>query len=204
MKKRRLNYVYAAAIIFVFSSCGPRTEPATDTTEKLPEIEISVFAHESYGEFFKNLSSLCGQSFGGRQVYMQEGRESWEDKEMLMHVTVCEPDELHIPFHLNGDRSRTWMFFNEDGQLRFRHDHRHEDGTPEDMTMYGGYADPERGSAFYQVFPADNYTIDIHPISIDSEWVVELSDDLSVFSYQLHHEGEMIFRADFDLSSPLK
>ncbi len=192
-------FFWALAFMGIVSCGGPAEKGA----EQGQHNDVSAFEQESFQAFYQNLQSLCGKSFEGKQVYMQEGRESWEEKGMIMHVTVCEDDELHIPFHLDEDHSRTWMFFNEDGKLRFRHDHRYKDGTPEEMTMYGGYADAERGTPFYQVFPADKYTIDIHPISVDSEWVVELSEDLSVFSYQLHHEGEMIFEARFDLSNPV-
>ena len=134
---------------------------------------------------------------------MKEGRESWEDKTMVMHVTVCDDDQIQIPFHMDQDQSRTWMFINEEGQLRFRHDHRHEDGTPEDLTLYGGYADTERGTAYKQVFPADEYTLEIHPRSQNSEWVVELKDNMSIFSYSLYSQGELLFEAHFDLTKAL-
>ncbi len=200
---KNFRSILMAVFILALAACGPRTE--TDSEVHSPEVaaDLFTFEHDSFTAFFNNLKSLCGKSFEGKQIYMKEDRESWEDKHMVMHVTVCEDDVVHIPFHMDEDRSRTWMFFNENGELRFRHDHRHEDGTPEDMTMYGGYADQERGTATHQVFPADAYTIDIHPISADSEWVVELKNDMSILSYQLHHEGELLFEAHFDLTQPL-
>ena len=200
---KKIKTLLLSSLFLAVSSCGPRTETESEIHSPTVAADLFTFEHESFTAFFNNLRTLCGKSFEGEQIYMKEGRESWEDKQMIMHVTVCEDDVVHIPFHMDEDRSRTWMFFNENGELRFRHDHRHEDGTPEDMTMYGGYADAERGTATYQVFPADEYTIDIHPISVDSEWVVELKDDMSIFSYQLHHEGELLFEAHFDLTNPL-
>ncbi len=199
--KNKVFILLATAIIF--ASCGPRQESAEETHS--PEIasELFTFEHDSFTSFYNNLKSLCGKSFSGKQVYMQEGRESWEDKDMVMHVTVCEDDVVHIPFHMEEDHSRTWMFFNEEGKLRFRHDHRHEDGTPEDLTMYGGYADATRGTAYRQVFPADEYTIDVHPRSVNSEWVVELKDDMGIFCYKLYSHGELLFEAHFDLTNPL-
>ncbi|TVQ91849.1 MAG: hypothetical protein EA393_04365 [Bacteroidetes bacterium] len=200
---KKLNTLLLIMAILTLTACGPRTEPAEEVHSPEIAADLFTFQHDSYTAFFNNLRTLCEQSFEGKQIYMQEGRESWEDKRMVMHVTVCEDYVIHIPFHLNEDRSRTWMFFNENGNLRFRHDHRHEDGTPEEVTMYGGYAEPERGTAYKQIFPADDYTIELIPISVDSEWVVEFKDDMSIFSYQLHHEGELLFEAQFDLTQPL-
>jgi hypothetical protein len=152
--------------------------------------------------FLANLAAFCGKSFEGREVFMAEGRESWADKQFIMHVTVCEFGMVHIPFYLDDDHSRTWMFFIEDGKLRFRHDHRHADGTPEDVTLYGGYADSS-GDAYCQNFPADEYTCDMLPNSCTAEWRVKLSDDLSTFRYMLFSDGELFFEAAFDLSNPM-
>jgi hypothetical protein len=201
-KPKLMKFLKITSLILLLiwvQSCAPRPQTqetrALDTTKSFKEI--------AWADFFNNLKTLCGLSFSGRQIFMAEGRESWEDRTMIMYVDLCDDDAILIPFHLDEDKSRTWMFLNEEGQLRFRHDHRHEDGTPEDITMYGGYSDPERATAFYQVFPADEYTIELIPRSIASEWVVELKYEMTVFSYQLHHEGELIFQADFDLRSPL-
>jgi hypothetical protein len=86
--------------------------------------------------------------------------------------------------------------------LRFRHDHRHPDGTPDDQNLYGGYAD-DNGTAFKQYFPSDKYTQDLLGDSINRQWNVILSDDLSLLSYQLLYSGELVFQADFDLANPL-
>jgi hypothetical protein len=194
-----LKTICLILVLIWVQSCASR--PQKQETEALAATKS--FEEIAWADFFNNLKPLCGLSFPGKQIFMADGRESWEDKSMIMYVDLCEDDAILIPFHLDEDKSRTWMFLNEEGKLRFRHDHRHEDGTPEDITMYGGYSDPERATAFYQVFPADDYTIELIPRAIDSEWVVELSEDMAVFSYQLHHEGKLIFQADFDLRSPL-
>lgn len=197
---KRKSVFIILLIAFTSFSCGPRTESVIESrSDELLE-EVFEFNNESFKAFFDNLTALCGKTFEGRQVYMQPGRESWENKRMIMMVDVCLPNSIHVPFHLDEDRSRTWMFLNEEGRLRFRHDHRHEDGTPEDITLYGGYADAERGTPFLQAFPADEYTLDLLERGVGSEWVTELSSDLSVFSYKLYYHGELLFRADFDLT----
>lgn len=192
--------ILLAVIAITAFSCNLKTENEQVGIKKLEEKSITA---EERG-FLDNLASLCGKSFRGKQVYMEEGRESWEDKEFVMHVTVCEDDRVHIPFHLDDDHSRTWMFLIDDKGLRFRHDHRYEDGTPEEKTLYGGYADGE-GTPFRQQFPVDQYSIDL----LDDhekmrQWNVVLAEDMSKFSYKLLYHGEVVFRADFDLTEPLK
>ena len=50
------------------------------------------------------------------------------------------------------DRSRTWILTLSEKGLLFKHDHRHPDGTPDKITMYGGWA-AEGGTAYLNVFP---------------------------------------------------
>ncbi len=185
-------------LIVFLASCGsgPRQEQQTQE----PAQEQTLSAEER--AFLDNLASLCGQSFRGTETYMQEGRPSWADKDMVMHVTLCEENQVHIPFHMDEDKSRTWMFLVDNGKLRFRHDHRHEDGTPEDQTLYGGYSDGT-GTAFSQHFPADEYTIEHLTDTLNRQWNVVLDEDMTNFSYQLQYHGEIVFRADFDLTNPL-
>lgn len=183
------------AVAMIAVSCG--TSPKSNDSAAEPQLT------EAERAFMDKLASLCGKSFEGRETYMQEGRESWAHKHFVMHVTLCEENAVHIPFHLDDDHSRTWMFLVEDGQLRFRHDHRHEDGTPEDQTLYGGYSDG-KGNAFEQYFPADEYTNELldNP-QFGRQWDIVLSEDMSIFSYRLRYNGEIVFQADFDLTKPL-
>lgn len=160
---------------------------------------------ESQKAFMENLASLCGNTYRGQQTYMLEGRESWAHMDFVMHVTVCNEDSILVPFHLDEDRSRTWMFIAEQDGLRFRHDHRYDDGTPHEVTMYGGYADDSRGTAYKQFFPADDFTCQNLPRSCQATWTVELSPELDTFTYRLYsNTEELIFQADFDLSNPLE
>lgn len=191
------DVLYLMVIVFLFAACGRTPQPAQNQDE--PE---QLILNEAEQAFLDNLAGLCGHSFRGEETYMQEGRESWADKDLVMHVTLCEEGRVHIPFHLDDDQSRTWMFLAENGRLRFRHDHRHPDGTPEEQTLYGGYADG-KGTAFRQHFPADDYTKGLLQDTISRQWNVVLSEDMSTFSYQLLYQGELIFQADFDLTEPL-
>ncbi len=57
---------------------------------------------------------------------------------LVMHVRECSDAEIRIPFFVDDDRSRTWVLSRTDTGLGLKHDHRHEDGTEDSVTQYGG------------------------------------------------------------------
>ena len=183
------------ALIFTMA-CGSQSQ------KKAEENTASKFGAEIHEAFINNLKTLCGKSFAGEQTYRSHHGESWAERNLIMHVTVCRDDKVHIPFHVDEDHSRTWMFDLEDGKLRFRHQHLHEDGTHEEGSMYGGYAD-EKGSAFVQYFPADEYSAQAIEDGGGNVWTVSLAEDLSWFSYRLDRDGEKRFEIRFDLTIPI-
>jgi hypothetical protein len=196
MKMKIITTLLIAAFAFIVISCGEKKEKVVEDT-----IEFVQF-NDAEVSFLKNLASLCGQSFAGKQTYSKDGRDSWADKKLVMHVTVCEEDKVHIPFHVDENKSRTWMFMFADGKLRFRHDHRHEDGTPEDQTLYGGYSDG-KGSDIAQCFPEDEYTKELLKDGLKRQWNVSLNEDMSKFIYDLIIDDIIVFTAEFDLTKPL-
>lgn len=198
MIRRTLWLFVLPAVLFVLAGCGPRTQTAEDFTESPPEL----FESGTHQAFFNNLASLCGQSFKGEQVYRSHHGESWAGRDMIMYVTVCEDDHIYIPFHVDDDHSRTWMFTAEEEGLRFRHQHLHEDGTHEDGSMYGGYAD-DNGTAFVQYFPADEYTAGVIEDGGGNLWTVSIDEEFTTFSYRLDRDGEKRFEIVFDLTNPL-
>ncbi len=191
MKSKAL-FLPALIIMIIFNSCGG----GTGTQESTNGLSAAERA------FLDNLASLCGNSYRGEEVYMAEGRESWAHLDFVMHVTLCEEDRVYIPFHLSDDTSRTWMFLVEDGRLRFRHDHRYPDGTPEVQTLYGGYSDG-RGNAYEQYFPKDEYSRELLDGDFGREWHVVMDEDMTTYSYRLLYDGEIVFQADFDLTRPI-
>lgn len=195
---------YLFVLIYGLASCGGSGGSSQQEVEHA-EVSGELAGYSLTLEelvFMENLGRLCGQSFRGRETYMAPGRESWADKAFVMHVVLCEEDRVHIPFHLDDDQSRTWMFLVEDGRLRFRHDHRYPDGTPEALTLYGGYANGA-GTAFAQFFPADAYTVDLLTDTLGRQWNIVMDEQMTNFSYQLQYLGEIVFQADFDLTNPL-
>ncbi len=197
---RIMTFLILAVVASISCSCSQRNQRHEVSTQK--DASASAMHSETHQAFFDNLASLCGTSFAGKQVYRSHHGSSWAHLDLTMHVSKCQPDSIFIPFRVGDDTSRTWLFVVEDGRLRFRHDHRHEDGTPEDESLYGGYAD-DNGNAFVQYFPADDFTANLIDGGGGNVWTVSISEDFSTFSYRLDRDGEKRFQIDFDLSKPI-
>ncbi|MFW6348337.1 MAG: hypothetical protein ACOC2C_06995, partial [Cyclonatronaceae bacterium] len=93
-----------------------------------------------------NLRQQCGNAYNGELTEEPEGDEMLEgDEQLVAHFVECDPDEdeVAIAFHIETepgewDRSRTWIFERTPRGLAIVHDHREEDGTPAQNTLYGG------------------------------------------------------------------
>src|SRR5690606_37398321 len=113
--------------------------------------DSSASADAPADAFFAELGSLCGRAFPGEATFVTSpGFEG----EMIMHVRRCSEREIQIPLHVGADRSRTWIVTRTEDGLRLKHDHRHEDGSEDAVTQYGGDTRDE-GTASRQSFPAD-------------------------------------------------
>jgi hypothetical protein len=151
---------------------------------------------------FERIGQLCGQRFEGRAVHSATEGDPMLAARLEMHVETCTEREIRIPFRVGEDRSRTWVLTRSDDGLLLKHDHRHADGTPEELTMYGGWA-RDGGTALRQSFPADEETAAMLPAAATNVWTLEL-DPGRRFVYDLTRHGQPRFRAEFDLSRPLE
>ena len=153
--------------------------------------------------FWTNLQALCGKAYAGELIVEPDGEAGFAGQALVMHVRECSPDRIRIPFFVGEDRSRTWVLtrVDVDGQTRLelKHDHRHEDGSEDEVTMYGGTS-TNLGLAIQQVFPADQHTREIIEPAHANVWRIELIPG-ERFSYHLRRLGtERVFRVDFDLA----
>jgi hypothetical protein len=157
-------------------------------------------------QFFSNVSALCGKAFAGRIVANEPPpgiADPFEGKTLVFHVRRCGTDRLELPFHVGDDRSRTWVLTRKDGTLTLKHDHRHADGSPDALTMYGGVT-TQAGASGRQEFPADAETKDLFtrlklPASIPNVWAMGIEPGRR-FVYELIRPGRR-FRVEFDLTS---
>ena len=156
--------------------------------------------------FFDRLASLCGKAFEGRVASPPvEADASFAGKRLVMHVRECSADTIRIPFHVGEDRSRTWVVTRTGSGLRLKHDHRHEDGTEDALTQYGGDT-VTGGTAERQEFPADPFSKNMfvrqdRAVSVPNVWAVEVHPGRT-FAYELRRPRRF-FQVEFDLSKPI-
>ena len=154
------------------------------------------------GAFYTRLRDLCDKRFPGRAVFTSTPDDPMARAALVMHVASCTGEEIRVPFIVDGDRSRTWVITLHPGAMQLEHDHRHADGTPDEITMYGGWA-ADGGSAYRQRFPADSATAKLIPAAATNVWTLEFDEQRGQFIYDLERDGRPRFRAAFDLRSPL-
>lgn len=155
--------------------------------------------------WWKNLRALCGQAYAGTVSHSDPSDEAFAGRSMTMHVRRCLEDRIEIPFHVGEDRSRTWVVTRTGAGLALAHDHRHEDGSEDVLTGYGGHTD-SAGTEVAQLFPADEHSRTLFteegiPQSAANVWSIELVPG-ERFSYLLRRPGRY-FQVDFDLTSPV-
>jgi len=147
--------------------------------------------------FWNELQKHCGKAFAGTLAAAPADDTTFRDKSLVMHVRSCEKDRIRIPFVVGDDRSRTWVLTKKKDRIELRHDHRHQDGKPDPVTMYGGRT-INAGLANRQVFPADDQTFKVIPAAAPNVWWIELTAD--IFSYNLRRMGsERYVSVRFDL-----
>lgn len=152
--------------------------------------------------FWTNLQALCGQAFEGELVKSPEGEDGFAGKRLVMHVRECGEDRVRVPFVVGEDYSRTWVLTRKGDRVEFKHDHRHEDGSHDEVTMYGGTT-TNRGRGEAQYFPADEETRERIEEAFSNVWVVRIRPG-DTFTYGLWRLGTpRVFRIDFDLSAPV-
>ena len=150
--------------------------------------------------FWNNLQTHCGKAYEGTLVLPEED-EVFGGKRLVMHVRSCSEDQIKIPFFVGEDRSRTWILTNSDGRLTLKHDHRHEDGSEDEVNFYGGTSS-NAGKANIQFFPADVHTQQLIPAAATNVWWITIDD--TSFTYNLKRLGtDRIFKVVMDLTKPI-
>ncbi len=172
-------------------------------------------------QFWQALTSHCGKAYAGRMISDEAVDAEMRGAPMVMHVRRCSAQRIEVPFHVqrqdgSWDRSRTWVLTRtgagRSGGLRLKHDHRHEDGKPDAMTMYGGDT-AQPGSARAQDFPVDAesqalFRREGRSVSLTNVWRVEVDPagtPSAGFAYRLLRQppDARNFHVAFDLTRPV-
>ncbi len=151
-------------------------------------------------KFWDSLQSICGKAFAGEIIHAPQD-DQFRGKKLVMHVRSCEGNKIKIPFFVGEDRSRTWVLTKLGNRIELKHDHRHSDGKPDEVTMYGGTS-ANGGSEVQQIFPADDETAKLLPAAISNIWWIDLTK--TSFTYNLRRVGtDRFFSIKFDLTKAI-
>jgi hypothetical protein len=186
-----------APALLVLFGCAPATVPTAAPT---PSTE-AAFRGEPHAAFLVNLALHCGGAYPGRLVVAPPGDRMLTGTERLVvHFRRCAPDRLELPFHIereadgSWDRSRTWVFMRLPDGIELRHDHRHEDGTPDETTWYGGRTESPGTPGRQEFVFTERRAADGSALG----WRVEIVPG-ERYSYGTIRGTEWTWRVDFDL-----
>lgn len=191
---KKLCLVMAGAAFLPLAACSaPQSDEASLATAFLDEIKTH-----------------CGEAFSGTVVSDDAVDADFAAQTLIMHVRHCDDAGVRIPFFVGDDRSRTWVITPTQNGLRLKHDHRHEDGSEDAVTQYGGDTGPDSisrlGDGLRAEFPVDDFSIEMFgreglTASVTNIWAMEIDAD-NLFAYELRRENRF-FRVEFDLSEPV-
>ena len=168
--------------------------------------------------YWTEISALCGQTLYGKMVSNETVDADMAGRPMRMTVASCSDTEIRIPFHIGPledggkwDISRTWLLRKTAKGIELKHDHRHEDGTQDAVTNYGGEwvnTAPKTIACAGQLlkieFPVDaesiaNFRANGLPKSVTNVWSIGIQKSgcpadgggkNARFTYELNRTGE--------------
>jgi hypothetical protein len=197
------RFIYSALFLSftIFISCSEDSRKVKNNHELNAEIVLP--AKISYWNTFQ---AHCGKAYEGSLTKAPEGDTMIVKKDKLIaHFRMCGPEEMKIAFHIfkqstqTWNRSRTWVLMKKGDQLELRHDHRHEDGTKDEFTWYGGSTEDD-GDVVKQEYIYRDKTFDD---DIMRGWRLEIERD-NRYTYGTIRNGEWNWRIDFDLSKEIQ
>lgn len=183
--KKRLKLAGLFASTLLLASCASSSTFDYDLTEQ----ELA---------FFNNLANMCGNQLVGESTFPDDPNHDFAGKKLVATINGCGPGYVSIPFHVGEDKSRTWLIYKTNNGLRLRHDHRHEDGTPDEETLYGGYSAPYKGekpTQYKQFFHADDYTAELIPAAESNVWMLEYNPETQELTYYLERHEQPRYKA---------
>lgn len=180
------------AILMVLIGCASQKD-------NFKSVEILSPQQEA---FWLSLQPLCGQSFEGTILSAPAADTVFRNKKLLIHIRACSDKKIRIPFIVGSNYSRTFVITKQPNGLQLKHDHRHEDGTEDKITMYGG-STSNAGTVTTQYFPADASTVSMLPTAAGNVWWISVVTNKS-FTYNLRRLGsDWQYSIAFDLTKPI-
>ncbi len=171
----------------------------------LPAQAKAINATASGTALLQALQPYCGKAFAGKLITNAAEDAAMAGQMLVVHVANCRAGEVRMPFHVGEDRSRTWVLRELPQGLQLKHDHRHQDGSHDELTMYGGLSS-DAVSALTVRFPADAYS------KLMFQALGRTAAPANVWSFTLQPGQQLIYRLSrpgrefavaFDLSQPV-
>jgi hypothetical protein len=141
----------------------------------------------------------------------------WRAADIEVGPITCSLADIRMPLRVGDNTSRTWIVTPSKRGITLKHDHRHDDGSPDAVTLYGGTT-ADTGTGHRQEFPVDAYSIDLFgreglPASVTNTWAMgikpgktlayELSRPRTEEQVQAGAKRGRFFRIEFDVSKPV-
>ncbi|WP_031571976.1 hypothetical protein [Rheinheimera texasensis] len=171
----------------------------------LPAQAKAINATASGTALLQALQPYCGKAFAGKLITNAAEDAAMAGQMLVVHVANCRAGEVRMPFHVGEDRSRTWVLRELPQGLQLKHDHRHQDGSHDELTMYGGLSSDAAGALTVR-FPADAYS------KLMFQALGRTAAPANVWSFTLEPGQQLIYRLSrpgrefavaFDLSRPV-
>lgn len=198
-----MNKILSVAVLGIILMAFGKPESDLDPNKpKISNLQTSIVL-DTLGarQFWNTLKGHCGKAYKG-EIASGPAGDDFNNKRLVMHVLSCSDNEILIPFNVGEDRSRTWVLKYKNGRIELKHDHRHEDGTSDKVTMYGGTTS-NGGLPGIAVFPADEETTSIIPAAATNVWWITI--DETKYTYNLRRIGsERLFSVSFDLTKEIE
>ena len=166
----------------------------------------SSMAEDKQAIFFEQLKSLCGQAFLGKVYKDTADSATYRGKDVILHIRDCSDEQIKMPMHVGDNSSRILILTKTPNGIQLQHDHRHHDGTSDDLTLYGGTT-TTKGTFNQQDFPVNDAT---HKMFVEADIERSLANvwSIKVFAgdsatYQLRRPS-LDFQIKFDLTKAIK
>lgn len=183
-------------------ACGGDRAPAEAT-----DGSTSASTSEAASSLFDHLETYCDQAFAGRVAINEPADPDPAYQQSPVLSIRCVGPYRILAVSFGDDRSRSMLLSKDRAGLQgLRHLHNHPDGSPQELTEYGGYAHQGQTSAERVVFPATQESVvKFQNLGLearaDSVWTVSLEGSASLV-YDAKASGWQL-QLVFDLQKPV-
>jgi hypothetical protein len=166
----------------------------------------STRAEDPQEIYFTQLTSLCGKAFLGAVKKDTADSATYRGKQVILHIRDCSDTQIKMPMHVGDNSSRILILTKTADGIQLQHDHRHHDGTSDDLTLYGGTT-KTKGTVNQQNFPVNAVT---HKMFVDADierslpnvWSIKVFPGKTAM-YKLKRPT-LDFQIEFDLTKEVK